>query len=228
MKNDLKIEIDLKNFEVDFNSKVSTTFDTRYIKPKYTPDLKESQIKYKKAQDLSDNIEVAPGNRYFVIVDGKFIFGDLIEAIIVDRNLLVEEMLISTLSISENNIDSLANLINGDFVQKLSLIVSDYFFSHERNNLIDYAYKELDIDDKFQLAVAASHCKLCLIKSGDLKIVIHGSANLRSSSNIEQFVIEVNNELYDFLYSYQNRIVEHYKTINKSIRYKKLWHLVNQ
>lgn len=55
---------------------------------------------------------------------------------------------------------------------------------------------------------------------------MHGSVNLRSSSNIEQFVIEDNKQLYDFNQDYQNRILEKYKTINKSIRGNTLWQKV--
>lgn len=138
-------------------------------------------------------------------------------------------MTISTLSLNENNVDSLANLCNGGFVDELNLIVSDYFFAHERQNLIPYLYQELDKENRFQLAVAGSHCKLCLIETHcGLHIVMHGSANLRSSSNIEQLVVEENAELYAFNDEYQDAIIRHYKTINKSqpLRGNSLWQAV--
>lgn len=223
---DTKININLENFNVDFKAKINNNFNTRYIKPKWSPDLTPSQLKYRNAEMLASDIVLHENSRYFAIIDGSFIFGDFIEALVVNNNLLVEQMLISTLSMSEDNIDSLANLLNGGFVQDLSLIVSDYFYSHERHNLIQYAYDELDKDNKFQLAVASSHCKICIFASGSLKVVIHGSANLRSSSNIEQIVIEVNNDLYDFIHDYQMKIVNHYATIKKSIRDSKLWNTI--
>jgi len=223
-----KISIDLKNFSID-KPKINTNFETRYIKPPYTPERSEIYAKYKYAEDLAKNVIIANGQRTFAIIDGSFIFGDLIEAICVEHNLLVDSMTISTLSMSENNIDSLANLINGGYVQELNLIVSAYFYSHERYNLIDYAYKNLDIDDKFQLAVAGTHCKTCIfVTNSGTKVVIHGSANLRSSSNIEQIMIECNDDLYDFNYDYQQSIIRKYKTINKPIRHQSLWHQVVQ
>lgn len=223
---DTKININLENFNVDFKSKINNNFDTRYIKPKWSPELTSAQLKYRNAEKLAEDIILHENSRYFAIIDGSFIFGDFIEALVVNNNLLVEQMLISTLSMSEDNIDSLANLLNGGFVQELNLIVSDYFYSHERHNLIQYAYDELDKDNKFQLAVASSHCKICIFASGSLKVVIHGSANLRSSSNIEQIVIEVNDDLYDFIHDYQMKIVNHYATIKKSIRDSKLWNTI--
>lgn len=137
-------------------------------------------------------------------------------------------MTISTLSLSENNIDSLWGLIQDGLINKLDLIVSDYFFSHEKRNLVEYIYEKLDTDDnRFQLAVAGTHCKVCLLETHcGKKIVIHGSANLRSSGNIEQFVVEENEALYDFNDEYQKLIVEKYQTINKSIRRSKLWNLI--
>lgn len=226
MANDTNFQINLENFNVDFKAKINNNFDTRYIKPKWSPELTSAQLKYRNAEKLAEDIILHENSRYFAIIDGSFIFGDFIEALVVNNNLLVEQMLISTLSMSEDNIDSLANLLNGGFVQELNLIVSDYFYSHERHNLIQYAYDELDKDNKFQLAVASSHCKICIFASGSLKVVIHGSANLRSSSNIEQIVVEVNNDLYDFIHDYQMKIVNHYATIKKSIRDSKLWNTI--
>lgn len=167
--------------------------------------------------------------RTFVIVNGTFIFGDFIEALIVEKDLKVKSMTISTLSMGENNVDSLALLLNNEYVDELNLIVSDYFFSHERWNLVKYIYQELDKNNKFQFAAAGSHCKICLFETYCGKfVVMHGSANLRSSSNIEQVMIEDNRELYDFNFDYQSRIIDKYKTIKKSVRYSKLWNEIKK
>ena len=69
--------------------------------------------------------------------------------------------------------------------------------------------------------------KICIFETEcGQKIVIHGSANLRSSSNIEQFVIEESEMIYDFNFDYMSKIVEVYKTINKPIRGGKLWDVI--
>jgi hypothetical protein len=106
-------------------------------------------------------------------------------------------------------------------------IISSYFFSHERHNLIPYIYKRLDQGDRFQLAVAGTHAKTCIFETDcGRKVVIHGSANLRSSGNIEQVMVEENPMLYDFNKAYQDRILDRYSTIRKEIRGKELWHQV--
>ncbi|GAA4338588.1 hypothetical protein GCM10023149_48660 [Mucilaginibacter gynuensis] len=219
-------EFNLDEFS-GFNIDIEHEFESRIIKPPKSNEIAEHLLKYDDAEKLAKEIIIDSKSRYFVVINGSFIFGDFIEALIVVNNFHVKQMIISTLSMSENNVDSLANLVNGNFVDELNLIVSDYFYSHERYNLIEYLYQELDKDDKFQLAVAGTHCKICIFETHcDKKILIHGSANLRSSSNIEQFVIEENELLYDFNFDYQQSIVEKFKTINKPVRGAKLWQAV--
>jgi hypothetical protein len=128
---------------------------------------------------------------------------------------------------NRNNVDSLANLINGNYIDELNLLLSDYFYGHEKHDLIPYIYETLDIDNKFQLSFAGTHCKICIFETvNGRKFVFHGSANLRSSSNIEQIMLEESEGLYDFMDEIQNNILQEYKTINKSLRGNKLWQKV--
>lgn len=212
-------------------------FNTRYFKPQRPRQYKESHVTYKNADELAKATPIGKGERLFAVIDGTFIFGDYIEALAVHHNLHIKKMFVHTLSMSENNIDSLANLIHGDYVDQLDLVVSAYFFSHERNNLVKYAYQELDIDNRFQLAVASTHMKICAFEthSGEM-YVIHGSANMRSSSNIEQFQFEENPELYLFLETINDSITNTYNTINhatgrgrvKQLRRNTLWQAVQK
>ena len=131
---------------------------------------------------------------------------------------------ITTLSLGQENIDSLHTLLDKGYVDSLNLIVSAYFYAHEAHRLIPYIYGRLDIDNRFQLAVAGTHMKTCLIETlGGKKVIIHGSANLRSSANIEQFTIEENPELYMFYCEIDNNILSTYSTINKEIRGEQLF-----
>lgn len=226
--NEIKFNFDLNLDDFDLNININDKFNSRYVKPKYCPEISESKLKYKNAQKLADEITLSEAMRYYVVVDGTFIFGDLLEAIIVKNNLKCKKITISTLSLSENNIDSLHNLIEGGFIEELNIIISDYFYSHERENLIRYMYQELDIDDKFQLAVASSHMKVTTIETfkGN-KLVFHGSANMRSSSNLEQLMIEENKDLYNFNNEIFTNIIEKYATVKKSLRRNQLWNVID-
>jgi hypothetical protein len=133
----------------------------------------------------------------------------------------VKELTISTLSLSENNVDSLYNLLKGGYVENINIVISDHFFSYERNNLIEYIYQTLDIENKLQLSVCNNKSRVVLIQSDDnggRKYVLHGSANLSSSNSTEQFCIEENEELFDFNKNIFDEIIEKFKTINKSVK----------
>jgi hypothetical protein len=224
-------DIDIAEFEGidDTIDDLDFGFETeqqRYINPG-KKNIKHKKVKYRNAMELAQKIgNIQRDDRYFVFLDGLFVFGDFLEAWIIKNQYNVLEMTISTLSLSQNNVDSLRTLIEKDYLQNLNIIVSDYFFSHERRQIVPYMYHELDIDNKFQLAVARVHTKVCLIKTEcGREIIIHGSANLRTSGNVEQIVIEADADLYEFNYDWHHEIIEKYKTINKSVGRETLWHL---
>lgn len=201
---------------------------SRVVAPPRTKQVPDRCMRYEDAVSLAKDISDLEG-RYFAIINGSFIFGDFIEALFVENDLHAKTLTISTLSLNENNVDSLRNLIDGGYVDELNLIVSDYFYSHERSLLVPYIYEQLDIDDKFQLAVAGTHCKVAFFETHcGLKVALHGSANLRSSNNIEQFVYEHNETIYDFLKSTHDAIFATFSTINKPVRNSQLWQAVAQ
>ena len=222
------VDFDDKIFSVDTGS---VTFDDRYIKPKKTKDKPEGYCIYDNAVKLAASLVPDKDCRYFSIVAASFIFGDFIEAFVTTHNLHVKTMTVSTLGMSQNNVDSFFNIMYGDYVDELNLIVSDYFYSHNRWGVVDYTYQRLDKElgkNNFQYAVAGTHCKMCIFELYDgRKFVMHGSANLSSSANIEQFMIEENADLYDFNYEYQKKIIDEYRTINKSVRVSKLYKIIS-
>lgn len=197
--------------------------ESRYIKPKvYTQ--KPDFVMYDNAVKLARDIEITEGSRYDVVVNGSFIFGDFLEAFIVRNNAKCRKLTISTLSMNQNNIDSLHNLITHGYIDELNLIVSAYFYNMEIRALIPYIYRHLDIENRLQLAVANVHTKTAQFETlGGKKIIAHGSANLRSSGSIEQFTIEENAEVYDFYDEMFSRILERYATIRKPVWGKEAW-----
>jgi len=160
-------------------------------------------------------------------MSGNFIFGDFFEALAVVNNIYIDSIQISTLSMGQENVDSFRNMFDGDYLGKLDIIVSDYFWSHNRHNA-PYIYKQLDIDDRFQLAVAGTHTKIALIKIGDKKIVVSGSANLRSSRCVEEITIQTNATLFDFHNEWQEEILKKYATIKKAVRGGDLFKLITK
>lgn len=189
----------------------------RYIK---CPTVKPQIVDYNGAIQLSKEIQILKNERYYCIVRGNFVFAEFIEAFITCRNMLVKELIISTSTVSQYDIDCLSILLDKGYVEKLNLIVNDYFFSHEKDNLVKYIYEKLDIKNKFQLSVCNNNSKIILIHtedSGGRKYIINTSSNINSFNSIEQFFIEENEELYDFNKTILDEITHNFQTINKSI-----------
>lgn len=221
-------DVDLGNFDFMPGGSSDELEPCRYTKPRLTP-VRSDQVLYKNAVDLARDLKLDFGQRIDCIVNGSFIFGDFIEAFVTTHNVKCKKMTISTLSFSQENIDSLKNLLDGNFVDELNIITSVYFYNYEIRSLIPYAYRQLDKDNKFQLAVAGIHTKTTQFEAlGGRKIVMHGSSNLRSSGSLEQFCIEENPQLYDFYDEKFGAILEKYATIKKAINHRKLWNEITK
>lgn len=115
-------DIDSSLFEVDFDG--GDQIETRYVRPTLKP-IKESQILYSNAEKLAKEIDISKGFRYDAFISGNFIFGDFIEAFLTNKDAIAKKMVVSTLSLSQNNIDSFKNLLEYGWIEDLSLIGED-------------------------------------------------------------------------------------------------------
>lgn len=231
--------INLDFFDKETNIDITAEFENKkYIKPSRLKPFDETLILPNNAIELAKVLTLKKGDRYFAIVNGSFVFGDLIVEFIRNNNFHVKEMIISTLSFSYDNIERLRALMNDGFLDKLTIVVSAYFFSNNRMTMIKYCYDMFEDIDSFQLAVAGTHVKTTIFETHcDKQFIFHGSANFRSSANLENICIEENTELYKFNYEYQYKIIDKFKTINipllkiqskdlKPLRVKQLWELI--
>lgn len=210
--------------------------EARYQFPPASPDVPEELALYEHAKACALSMALAPGCRHYRVVSGNFIFGDFIEALLVERHIQAKELTISTYSFSRANVDSLRGLLQTGHVQKLNLLMSAGQFGLEMHDTVAYAMEQLDFgDDRFQLVAAGTHCKLALIETvrGN-KLTVHGSANLRSSGNLEQFTLEEGAAFYDFNLAFQRRIIERFAILNhdkplrkqQPLRRKALWEAI--
>lgn len=225
---DFDVDFSLDDFDfVESPDGEDDSIHNRYIRPRIYKRSKMSKVNFVNAKQLAMETRLRPNDRIEALVSGNFIFGDFIEAYFVWNQVHTERLVISTLSLSQENIDSIKTLMVKGYVDKVELIVSHYFYSMERKNLMPYMYKELDFDNRFQCAVAFSHTKVAMAKlSTGQHLVMNGSANLRSSNNIEVMTIEDNKEIFDFHMSYHEPILEKYATIQKHETRANLWELI--
>ncbi|MBR1829183.1 MAG: hypothetical protein IJ781_06715 [Atopobiaceae bacterium] len=210
----------------------------RHLLPRIYEGTASEPVLYEHAIDLVDGLTLQPGMRMFCLVSGNFVFGDILEAMAERGIAEYRTMTIQTLSMSQENIDSLRNVVERCFeLERLRIVLSDYFYAHERKatGLVPYLYESLDVDDILDVAFASVHTKIVTFETVDgLKAVVDGSANLRSSRNIEQFRIECDANLHDSIEAFADRIFEAYSTINKdvkspkSVRGGRLWDAVKE
>ena len=207
-------DFDLSGFDVGFEVE-SAIENQRYQKPV----MQKTKIAtYENAVQLAEEVDLHEGFRAFCLLSGNFIFGDFIEAMTELDKWRIDKITIHTLTMSQDSIDSLSNVIDMDQPSSLHIIMSDYWYAHEQgkaNGLLWELYEKCDIGDGFRLAFCRTHAKVCTIqtKSGH-KIVLHGSANLRSHGVIEQMTIENDPNLYDFIEAFNDGILNEYDIIN--------------
>ena len=225
----LDFDLDVSAFNLD--SGLDISIESRVIKPAYHQQTPARMIREENASTLVKQIKLERGMRTHCIVSGNFMFSHFLRALLMDNMVKAKRITITTLSMSQSCIEALKDICDLGYCEKLDLIVSMYFYSHERQSLIPYLYESLDYHDapyQFQLAVADTPCKTIQIETtGGAKLTIHGSANLRSSGCIEQICIEESTELHDFHNEVADRILETYFTINRGIRGVKLWEAIN-
>ena len=218
-----EVDIDVPELELFDYDRTDNNSDVRYMRPRPSR-IPTACVRYDNADALAREIKFKAGMRYDMFVSGSFIFGDFIEAFLRHNNCKAVRMTIGTLSMSKENVDSLFLLMDLGFIDNLRLMVSDYFYGHERRDIVPYIYKTLDIDNRFQMGVTRIHTKTCHFESlGGKKIVMHASANLRSSGNVEQITIEENPELYDFYEETYNILFDNFQTINHAVTSRSSW-----
>lgn len=189
--------------------------------------IKEHRVKYERAAELAVATAEAlkEGDTIHALLSGNFIFGDYLEALSVENLVKFKSMTLSTLAMSDENVISLENLLASGLLGHLDLIVSSYFWSHNRQNA-KFIYETLCDPFGTRLAVAGIHTKIALIETDKSKIVIQGSANMRSSRTIEVVTIEQNAELYDFHKLWHDNILTDYAVTKKERRASNLWNLI--
>lgn len=226
---DLGFDSDLHDFVSDVDVYEQRVYNREIVKRPQT-------VCYEYAMDFANQVVLDDKTETFAFVSGNFVFGDFVEALVDMRRLSVKRMSLMTLSLNDENIDSIRNIIEWENVERLDLVVSDYWFTHERfkGGLVDYLFNELRVPGmELNVAFAAVHCKTwCIETRNGHYLTIQGSANLRSSRNIEQVHISPSRDLFNFVDGFTQECINAYETVNhgnsriKGVRSGQLWQAV--
>ncbi len=220
---DLDFDFDLGDFDMLQNDQTQQEPQKqRILKPRVDVKLLDTRmVSYTNAKEFVRDIDLC--GRTYAWLDGSFIFGEIPEAL-GEIGHPVKRAWITSLGLSEENIDSLYNCFALYGLDKLCLLLSAYFYSHEKHKLIPYMYEKLDVEietepDKwepgFQVGFFNIHSKImCLELEDGTKLTIHGSSNLRSSNSIEQAMIETDPDLFDFNVGIIREFMKVFFTVN--------------
>ncbi len=137
-----------------------------------------------------------PGETCHCLLLGNFVLGAIIPAIVSEKG-TAKSLRVATLSLSEYNAKSIIAMLDAGEIESARLLVSHYFSKVDEKGV--FAKVAAILGDRVPMAVARSHCKIVILEmaSGET-YVIEGSANLRSSDNLEQMTIFNDRELAKF------------------------------
>lgn len=127
---DLELDFDAEDFELLDEGKKRVTGEkqrnVRILRPALDKKELTTRAAFENAEAFARQIDLSPGARTFAWVSGNFIFGDVIEALVTARRVGIRRLYICSLSISQENIDSLKNvmLLMGDELERLVLVFS--------------------------------------------------------------------------------------------------------
>lgn len=182
-----------------------------------TKTIPSKMIKYENAEKLTERCDLSKQDRFDCIVKGDFISGDFLFALFVKYGIHTKELTISTLSMNLDNIFKLRMLIEWGAIDKIRILASIYFYANERNLLIKALFDNIP-PEKLECAFVDVHTKIITFETdGGKKIVISGSANLRSSGCTENFIIENNAQAFDFYNGYHNDFFNIVKIRKKNV-----------
>lgn len=164
-------------------------------------------IKPENAQPIIALLPSEPDDRLHCILRGDFVLCDLIPLIIEARG-LCPHLRIATLGMSVANATTLASLHSRGLVAEMTIIVSHYFQQVDKTT----TYREVRaiLEGRCRFTITRSHAKIILIPTsmGD-HYTIEGSANLRSSDNLEQMLVMNDRETHDFHAGWMDALQEH-------------------
>lgn len=155
-------------------------------------------IRPENAAQILPHLPADESERTHALLRGDFVLFDLIPAIIAERG-RVGHLRIATLGMSTANAQGLARLLSSGHVERLTLVVSHYFQQVDRATVFADVCAAL-APHGVAPVVTRNHAKVILLPFVDRpdRLVLEGSANLRSSDNIEQLCVFNSAATHDF------------------------------
>ena len=153
-----------------------------------------------KPENADQVIDYLPpeGSSLHALLAGDFVFCHLVTRL-VERLGEPLELVITTLSLSMKKLDALEALLKRFPNFPLVIVISSYFQSTNKQIFVALESLVERFRDRVSLTIGRSHAKLVLLDYGAAGCyVLETSANLRSSSCLEQVSIFRERQLHEF------------------------------
>ena len=148
------------------------------------------------AADVLDHLP-EEGESLHALMNGWYDLAQLLIVLIERLGSVVLTMRIGTLSLSRRNARELAALLDQGRVRRLDVLCSSFFKRHDADIFEELA-QEMHARGQ-RVAAARSHAKIVTIALEDgRRYALEGSPNLRTNSNIEQFCLTRDADLFAF------------------------------
>lgn len=137
--------------------------------------------------DLPANVHI------FGLTKGQFSIIDIIQYIADQIGPC--DLVMSTWTAASSELGTVFEMLNSGKIKSMKMLV-DFSFQRRAPALINQVRGMFGLDS---VRVSKSHAKFYLLKTDDRKFVIRTSMNLNFNPRLEDFTIEEDFELYDFL-----------------------------
>lgn len=214
---DFELDFDLADFDVLDTLDVPMPGEpqSRVVQPKINLREISRATCFENAEEFARQISLEPDERTYAWVNGGFVFGDIIPALITARGISPKTLYVASLSLSAVNIEGLRAVLEEAHPERMVILLSGYFYSHEKHGLIPYLYDALGNDDRVQIVFGNYHMKFISLETRAGHVLnIHGSANLRSSNSVEQVIVDQDRAIYEFNRDVSEDVAKHYGTID--------------
>lgn len=109
----------------------------------------------------------------------------------------IDELTISTYSISTRIVDALMKLIEHDKIKKVHLLISDSL-QYRLPKVHDHLQALTQHRKEITVCYGWNHSKIALIKSGSYHLAVEGSGNFGENAQHEQYIFYNNINVYEF------------------------------
>lgn len=140
-----------------------------------------------------------PSEQYRIVTQQHFNTFSFILSII-EKEGKIKNLTVLTFNMNEPTISALTELFDLGMIDNLWIVISDSikFRMPKRVEQLRQCYEERKKTNRYNVAFIWNHAKIALVQTTNNFYIIEGSGNFSSNAEIEQYVFENNQSVYDF------------------------------